>query len=746
MELKIDQAFKKAIIAYQAGKLEEAQLIYSNILKSHPEHSDANHNLGILKLRLGMHKQSLPLFKKAIMSNPGIKQFWISYIEALKTLGYHDAAKVAEFQSKRLLKIVASVNNLNQIEDKDAPPVQTCSNQYIIKEAVSLRDNCQYDEAINHLIHKVIDHPESADVFAIIAHCYLLKGDIQSAEFYLNKASVIATNIPLVRWNLIRILLAKGKIAEALHLAIETYSLFPTEIEGIVLLASCLRSDKQFFEALLILNVVLNKYPSKFEALINRGLIMLATGDKIEALANLEKAFDGKSRYKPIWNLILKLKIEEQQYEGARKLTEKMMKIDTSLPELHFFLGLCEQNLGYTARAISSYRLALQLKENFAEANFNLAVILREQGDLDGSIEMYLNAIQANPKYSAAYFNLGNAYVACSKIDDAIESYIQALEITSDFKDCFLNLHELITNYGTSSKKYESQFIAISQKQTKKSHLGPMFIIYEMIRSFLENDLENTHKFCKDFRSVDPLEFDSLNDKNKVFCDAYHSFLQKLLLRSSNNKLTKNVDLYHLGDSHCLSFAHQTLFIKNQSASISPKLVLGAKAYHFSSPDNNKYKFYAKSHLRSMPPGSKVMLSFGEIDCRYNEGIIPASIKLEKEVTYLVDKTVNGYVDWFSDNSKYLHFEYYFLNVPAPSFDKTLSFDQNLRVSNVVQLFNARLEEELCVYGFNLIDVYAGTVGENGFSNGEFHIDKVHLGPSALGLVEEQLSALPGVS
>jgi tetratricopeptide (TPR) repeat protein len=43
MELTIDQALQKAVEAHKAGQIQEADRLYTAILKAQPKHPDANH-------------------------------------------------------------------------------------------------------------------------------------------------------------------------------------------------------------------------------------------------------------------------------------------------------------------------------------------------------------------------------------------------------------------------------------------------------------------------------------------------------------------------------------------------------------------------------------------------------------------------------------------------------------------------------------------------------------------------------
>ena len=97
MELTIDQALQKAVEAHKAGQVQEADRLYTAILKAQPKHSDANHNIGVLAVGVGKVETALPFFKTALQANPSIAQFWLSYIDALiKLEQFSDAKAVLE--------------------------------------------------------------------------------------------------------------------------------------------------------------------------------------------------------------------------------------------------------------------------------------------------------------------------------------------------------------------------------------------------------------------------------------------------------------------------------------------------------------------------------------------------------------------------------------------------------------------------------------------------------------------------
>ena len=83
MELTIADALSRGIEAHKSGDVRAADEFYTAMLKVHPQHPDANHNMGVLAIGLGKTEQALPFLQTALEANPDIEQFWLSYIDAL---------------------------------------------------------------------------------------------------------------------------------------------------------------------------------------------------------------------------------------------------------------------------------------------------------------------------------------------------------------------------------------------------------------------------------------------------------------------------------------------------------------------------------------------------------------------------------------------------------------------------------------------------------------------------------------
>ena len=100
MELTIDAALQKAIEAHKAYQIEDADRLYTAILKAQPQHPDANHNMGVLAVGVGQIDAALPFFKTALEANPNMAQYWLSYIDALIKLDRIEDAQAVFDQAK----------------------------------------------------------------------------------------------------------------------------------------------------------------------------------------------------------------------------------------------------------------------------------------------------------------------------------------------------------------------------------------------------------------------------------------------------------------------------------------------------------------------------------------------------------------------------------------------------------------------------------------------------------------------
>ncbi len=100
MELELDEILQKGIEAYGAGQVPEAERLFDQILRSQPDHPDANHKMGKLAFGEDRVEEALAYFKIALIADSNEGEYWLNYIDALLELNKLDDAKAVFDQAR----------------------------------------------------------------------------------------------------------------------------------------------------------------------------------------------------------------------------------------------------------------------------------------------------------------------------------------------------------------------------------------------------------------------------------------------------------------------------------------------------------------------------------------------------------------------------------------------------------------------------------------------------------------------
>ena len=151
-------------------------------------------------------------------------------------------------------------------------------------------------------------------------------------------------------------------------------------------LGVCLRANGKADESLDILNKAIELNPDYAEAYINRGLIRLSQENKPEALVELELAHRLKPHINQIWDLVVGLKVEAQDYSDAILLLINMIEIDPNWEKGFSLLVACNQKADESALAVKSFEKVLEVKPGSAAMHVNLGIALTKQGETKTAI------------------------------------------------------------------------------------------------------------------------------------------------------------------------------------------------------------------------------------------------------------------------------------------------------------------------------------------------------------------------
>ncbi len=355
MEITLDQALAQGIEAHKAGKVEEADKIYTAILKVQPRHPDANHNLGILAVGIGKVREALPFLQTAVQAGPKIKQYWQSYIWALIKLNKIDDAK-SIFEKGQLNGI-----DLDKFDKLRHEPV-------LIKptnEAVLNYKNPSKDE-----LRLLIDLYNQGKLKRLSNETFLLLKSFPNSEQLYN-------------------------------------------IEG----SSNLRLG-MYKEAIASYKKALDIAPDYVEALNNMGAAYHELGKLEEALNAFKQAISIKPDYADAYYNMGRSLYVKQNLPEAVNSYNKTISIKPKYPEAHYNMGNAIKDQGKLEEAIHAYKEAISIKPKYPEAHNNMGNALKDQGKLEEAIHAYKEAISIKPDYVHAWSNGAEIFEKWNKIDD----------------------------------------------------------------------------------------------------------------------------------------------------------------------------------------------------------------------------------------------------------------------------------------------------------------------------------------
>ena len=193
-------------------------------------------------------------------------------------------------------------------------------------------------------------------------------------------------------------------------------------------------------------------------------------------------------------------------------------------------------------------------------------------------------------------------------------------------------------------------------------------------------------------------------------------------------------NLYIIGESHALTCHDLVVQFEGNDYRTISNWIIGCKQWHLGNHSDNQYKFALKAALEKIPDKSTVLLTFGEIDCRPDEGIIKALSKNPSQsLIDHVQNIVHLYLEFVAKITRGRSLILIISGIPATNIPlDNFSAEIAERLIRIIHEMNIAIEKQAMLYGFRFLDVYSQTNRGDGISNGKWHIDDVHLHPSAI--------------
>jgi tetratricopeptide (TPR) repeat protein len=326
--------FAEALDHHRAGRPEQAELLFRQMLADAPGDYRAQYYLGILAARRGDYQTAENLFRSAIAIAP-------DYADAHYNLGNVLA------QLRRFAEATASY--------REAVLLQPDAVEIRVHLANALHEQGQVEDAIASYRRAIALSPGDAAVHLALGAILQAQGHKEDAIAAYRQALTLNPELADAHNNLGAILALQDQIDNAIECFEEAIRLDPQLASAHANLGTALRRKNRLENAAQSLRRAVELQPDFLGGLITLGNVLRDQG----------------------------------RVDESRDFLERAIELDPTSAESHNCLGLAAQEQNRIAEAVASYEQAIALRPDHAWAHLNLGIARLLEGDLPAGAAHY---------------------------------------------------------------------------------------------------------------------------------------------------------------------------------------------------------------------------------------------------------------------------------------------------------------------------------------------------------------------
>lgn len=462
MALEVDELFQRAFEHHRKGSLQQAQLLYRQVLEQNAQHHECMHNLGLIAHSFGGYSVACQLYDSAIRLDPKNAVYYNSRGNSLQMLGRSELALQDYTKAIALRPDYA----------------KAFSNQGVVLQRLG-----RLEDAVSSFRYALSLDPQLSDAQNNLGNILEELGQYEEALCCYDRALAIYPRY-------VEALNNRGSVLQAmkqLQASLESYdrAIFfaPDYAVAHSNRGVALRSLHRLDEALESIETAISLKPSYAEAYVNRGNVLRDLGEFSRALASYDEALALCSDWSRVHRLRGEVLCEMGDHEMGIKSFLKAIALEPSDAKSHLCLGATQQRLAAHSEAIRSFRRAVELGAESAAAFNNLGLSYWSIGQYEDSLSCYERAIQINPEFVDAIANRANVLARLGRNEEALESYEEALILDPGFAEVYCNLGALMqqTEDLSRSLQYYDKAIALNPTYAE-AHCNRGVVLQKMRR------------------------------------------------------------------------------------------------------------------------------------------------------------------------------------------------------------------------------------------------------------------------
>jgi predicted O-linked N-acetylglucosamine transferase (SPINDLY family) len=427
----IDQILAQGTRLHQAGRLQEAEQIYRQVLAADPKHPHALHQFGLLALQAGQFDAAIELIGQAIRADRAQPAFHANLGEAYRHAKRPEQAAESYRYALKLHPGLAAVHVLlgsllydqgkyaaAEVPLREAVRLQPENARPRLLLGLSLEGQNKFKDA-EACFRRVVRDEDSAQAYCHLAS--VLQSQQRDGEAIAAYEAAIAREPRHVEAhnNLGTIFKSQRKFAEAEAYFLAALAVNPDFAAGYINLALLRQTQSRFSEAAEDYRRVLRLAPDSAVAQLGFGQVLQKLGQREEARQRFEEAIRLDPSYADAHLSLAYLCQLSGRNDEAIVHCQNALRFHPDWPEAYSNLCVAWADIGRHDEAIAAGERAIALLPNFAMAHSNVAVSLQNQGLLEAALAAHRRAVACDPDNSGLHSNLLYAlnYPAASTAD-----------------------------------------------------------------------------------------------------------------------------------------------------------------------------------------------------------------------------------------------------------------------------------------------------------------------------------------
>jgi predicted O-linked N-acetylglucosamine transferase (SPINDLY family) len=266
-----NQVLQQAVGLHQAGRLNEAEGLYRQILAIDPNHADGLHLLGVIAYEGGKNDIAVDLIHKAIAQNDRCADYHCNIGSALEALGRSNEAETHFLRALCL--------NPNHAESHN-------------NFGNALQERGRLAEAEGHLRHALAVRPNYVEAHYNLGNVLLGLGRSEEAVNPYQRAIALNPRMAAAHYNLAHALRAQGKLLEAVEAYRRALAIDPGWSDVYNNLGSVLYDLDRLAEAETCFHQALARQPDSPTTLANLAAAIRPSGRIDEAVSYITRAVE----------------------------------------------------------------------------------------------------------------------------------------------------------------------------------------------------------------------------------------------------------------------------------------------------------------------------------------------------------------------------------------------------------------------------------------------------------------------